>query len=111
HAIKERADQEIEFPRVSGYRRELPLEKLKAEFTEESRLVITPADIGPTSVVMEGIVGQGVTITPEVLDKLLPSRISFNLAKYLLYSHFRDEEGFPKQHLFPQIQRIARRWI
>lgn len=111
HSIRERSDLEIIFPRVSGYRRELPSEKLAATFDEDSRLVITPADIGPTSVVMEGIVGAGVTITPLVLDRLRPSEISFNLAKYLLYSHFRDDEGFPKQHLFPQIQRLARRWI
>jgi type III restriction enzyme len=111
HAIAERAELEIRFPRVSGYRRELPSERLNAEFTEESRLVITPDDIGPTSVTMEGIVGAGVTITPEVLAQLRPSEISFNLAKHLLYTHFRDEDGFPKQHLFPQIQRLARRWI
>jgi len=111
HAIKERAELEIRFPRVSGYRRELPTEKLEARFDDDSRLEITPADIGPTSVVMEGIVGQGVTITPQVLEKLRPSEISFNLAKHLLYTSFRDDDGFPKQHLFPQIQRIARRWI
>ena len=105
-AIRERPELEIGFPRVSGYRRELPSEKLDARFDDDSRLVITPADIGPTSVVMEGIVGAGVTITPQVLEKLRPSEISFNLAKHLLYSHFRDEEGFPKQHLFPQIQRF-----
>lgn len=111
HAIAERADLEIRFPRVSGYRRELPSERLNAEFSEDSRLVITPEDIGPTSVTMEGIVGAGVTITPEVLAALRPSEISFNLAKHLLYTHFRDQDGFPKQHLFPQIQRLARRWI
>ena len=111
HAIQERSDLEIRFPRVSGYRRELPSERLEAKFEEDSRLVITPEDIGPTSVTMEGIVGAGVTITPEVLAHLRPSEISFNLAKHLLYTHFRDEDGFPKQHLFPQIQRLARRWI
>jgi type III restriction enzyme len=111
HAIKERSNLEIIFPRVSGYRRDLPSEKLEATFTEDSRLEITPADIGPTSVVMEGIVGAGVTIEPHVLERLRPSEISFNLAKHLLYSNFRDEEGFPKQHLFPQIQRLARRWL
>jgi type III restriction enzyme len=111
HAIKERAALEIGFPRVSGYRRDLPSEKLEAVFTDDSRLEITPADIGPTSVVMEGIVGAGVTITPQVLERLRPSEISFNLAKHLLYTSFRDEDGFPKQHLFPQIQRLARRWL
>ncbi|WP_315780322.1 MULTISPECIES: BPTD_3080 family restriction endonuclease [unclassified Bradyrhizobium] len=111
HAIKERSSLEIVFPRVSGYRRDLPSEKLQAEFTADSRLEITPQDIGPTKVVMEGIVGAGVTIEPEELKGLRPSEISFNLAKHLLYTHFRDDDGFPKQHLFPQIQRIARRWI
>jgi type III restriction enzyme len=111
HAIRERAALEIVFPRVGGYRRDLPSEKLAAVFNEDSRLVITTADIGPTSVVMEGIVGAGVTITPQVLERLRPSEISFNLAKHLLYTSFRDEDGFPKQHLFPQIQRLARRWL
>ncbi len=111
HAIRERAALEIVFPRVSGYRREMPSERLDAVFTEDSRLEITPLDIGPTSVVMEGIVGEGVTITPKVLERLRPSEISFNLAKYLLYTSFRDEDGFPKQHLFPQIHRLARRWL
>ena len=111
HAIRERAALEIIFPRVSGYRRELPSEKLEAAFNDDSRLEITPADIGPTSVVMEGIVGAGVTLTPQVLERLRPSEISYNLAKFLLYAHFRDEDGFPKQHLFPQIQSLARRWL
>lgn len=111
HAIRERSELEISFPRVSGYRKELPNEKLKADFTEESRFVITPEEIGPTKVFMEGIVGLGIEITPTVLEGLRPSEISFNLAKHLLYTCFRDEDGIPKQHLFPQIQRIARRWI
>lgn len=98
-------------PRVSGYRRELPSDRLEAVFTEDSRLEITPEDIGPVAVVMEGIVGAGVTITPEVLERLRPSEISFNLAKHLLYARFRDQDGVPRQHLFPQIQRLARRWL
>jgi type III restriction enzyme len=111
HAIKERSELEIVFPRVSGYRRDLPSDKLEARFTADSRLEITPLDIGPTSVVMEGIVGAGVTITPQVLERLRPSEISFNLAKHLLYTQFRDKDGFPRQHLFPQIQRLARKWL
>lgn len=111
HAIRERSEQEIIFPRVSGYRVDRPDEVLKVHFTEDSRLTITPLDIGPTKVLMEGIVGMGVEITPMVLEAIRPSTISFNLAKHLLYYYFRDDDGIPKQHLFPQIQRIARRWL
>jgi len=111
HAIRQRADLEIVFPRVTGYRRDLPEERITARFTPDSRLEITPEDIGPTRVIMEGIVGEGAVITPDVLEGLRPSTISFNLAKHLLYTCFRDQDGVPKQHLFPQIQRVARRWI
>ena len=38
HAIKERDALEIVFPRVEGYRVELPDERLDADFTEDSRL-------------------------------------------------------------------------
>lgn len=111
HAIRERADLEITFPRVSGYRRDLPHDRLEASFTDDSRMEITPTDIGPTSVVMEGIVGKGVTITLKELGDLRPSEISYNLAKYLLFNHFRDEDHVPKHHLFPALQRLARRWV
>jgi type III restriction enzyme len=60
---------------------------------------------------MQGIVGEAITLTPDVLSKYRPSEISFNLAKHLLYRRFRDEDGFPRQHLFGQIQRICRRWL
>ena len=60
---------------------------------------------------MQGIVGEGITLTPEVIAAFRPSEISFRLAKHLLYRRFRDEDGFPQQHLFPQIQRICKRWL
>ncbi len=111
HAIGDRDELEIVFPRIGGYRRDMPADRLVARFAADSALEITPADIGPTSVVMEGIVGEGVTITPSILERLRTSEISFNIAKHLLYQRFRDDDGFPRQHLFPQIQRIVRRWL
>jgi type III restriction enzyme len=35
--------------------------------------ILFPVQVRPTSVVMEGIVGAGVTITPQVLERLRPS--------------------------------------
>jgi hypothetical protein len=53
-------------------------------FDDDSGLVITPADIGPISVVLEGIVGAGVSIAPEVRERPRPSEVSFKLAEHLL---------------------------
>jgi type III restriction enzyme len=46
-AVKERAQLEIVFPRVIGYRIDLPEEKLQANFTPNSKLVLTPDMAGP----------------------------------------------------------------
>jgi type III restriction enzyme len=86
-------------------------ENLRAAFDENSRLVLTPREVGPCEVLMQGIVGEGITLTPEVIAAFRPSEISFRLANHLLYRRFRDEDGFPQQHLFPQIQRICKRWL
>lgn len=110
-AMRDRAALEMIFPRVVGYRIDLPEEKLQANFTENSKLVLTPDMVGPGQTLLEGIVGEGVTLTVAEMKDKRPSTVSYELAKYLLYSYFRDADGEPKLHLFYQIQRVVRRWI
>jgi len=110
-AMKDRAVLEITFPRVEGYRYDLPDERITAEFSDDSRLELNPDNVGPCTVLMEGIVGEGVELTPEVLENIRPSSISFNLAKRLLYTRFRDAGEDPPMHLFGDLQRVSRRWV
>lgn len=110
-AVKERAALEIVFPRVVGYRVELPEEKLRAKFTDDHRLILTPEFVGPTETQLEGIVGEGIMLSAAQIKEMRPSTVSFELAKFMLYSYFRDADGEPKLNLFYQIQRIVRRWI
>jgi len=111
HAVRERAALEIMFPRVTGYRVDLPEERLTASFTDDSTLVLTPEMVGPGQTLMEGIVGEGVMISVADAQNKRPSTIAFDLAKLLLFKSFRDEDGEPKLYLFGQIKRIARQWI
>lgn len=111
HAVKERDKLEIVFPRVTGYRVDLPEERLTANFTEDSKLVLTPEMVGPGQTLMEGIVGEGVMISVAEAQAKRPSTIAFDLAKLLLYKYFKDEDGEPKLHLFGQVKRITRQWI
>jgi type III restriction enzyme len=90
HAVKERAALEITFPRVEGYRVELPDERIVAKFNHDSRLVLTPEEVGPCKVLLEGIVGEGTQLDTAVLEAVRPSSISYHLAKHLLYTRFRD---------------------
>jgi type III restriction enzyme len=111
HAVKERAALEIRFPRIEGYRVELPNERITARFNEDSRLELTPELVGPCEVLLEGIVGEGVTLDLKHLGEVRPSSVSYHLAKHLLFRKFRDPGEEPKLHLFGQLQQIARRWI
>jgi type III restriction enzyme len=112
HAVKERErNLEIVFPRVEGYRVEMPEERIEAEFTEDSKLVIDPSSIGPTRVLMEGIVGQGVELNANVLEDVRPSTIVYNLAKRLMERHFRDHGEPLPVNLFPSIRAVVRQWL
>lgn len=110
-AEKQRAALTIEFPRVVGYRVELPNERLAATFNEDSKLVLTPEMVGPGQTLLEGIVGEGITLSAAEMKDFRKSTVAFNLAKHLLYSHFRDEDGEPKLHLFGQLKRVVRQWL
>ena len=111
HAVQERAALEIVFPRVTGYRVELPRHNLKAAFTDDSKLVLTPEMVGPGQTRMAGIVGKDVMISAAEAKEKRPSTIAYDLSKHLLYKYFRDEDQQPKMYLFGDIKRIARQWL
>ena len=107
----ERDHAEIRFPRVAGYRVELPDDELTADFTEESRLELTPELVGPTITHNQGIIGQGHDLTVEHLDRVRPRALLYHLTLRLLYNHWRDPNGEPELHLFGQLKRIAGLWL
>lgn len=102
---------EITFPRVAGYRVELPEERLTAHFNEDSVLVLNPEMIGPSITRNEGIIGESVDMTLQHLGHLRPATLAFQLTKQLLYTHWRDSGEAPKLHLFGQLKRITREWL
>lgn len=110
-ALREREALEIEFPRVQGYRVELPEEVLTASFTEDSTWVLTPEEVGPSITRNAGIIGEGVDLSLEHLDQMRPSTLLMHLTKRLLYAKFRDPGDEPKLHLFGQLKRIAKEWL
>ena len=112
HAVKpERDALEISFPRVEGYRIDLPKERLDVQFNEDSVLYLTPALVGPTITRGQGIIGEGVDMALEHLDDERQSKILFYLARHLLMTKYRDAGDDPKFNLFGHLKRICRQWI
>jgi type III restriction enzyme len=102
---------EIRFPRVAGYRVELPETRLTAKFTTDSVLELTPQLVGPSITKNQGIIGEGVELTLAHLNDMRPSTVLFHLARRLLFTKFRDPGDDPKLYLFNQLKRIAREWL
>jgi type III restriction enzyme len=102
---------EIRFPRVEGYRVELPEERLTADFNEDSILVLSPDIVGPSITRNSGIIGEGVDMNLKHLGDLRPSSLVFNVTQRLLYTKWRDPGEEPKLHLFGQLKRITKQWL
>jgi type III restriction enzyme len=112
HAVHpERDHLEIRFPRVQGYRVELPSERLTAAFTGDSVLELTPDLVGPSLTRNAGIIGADVDLGLEHLEDTRPSTLLFHLTQRLLYTRWRDPGEEPKLHLFGQLKRITKQWL
>ena len=110
-AMPERAALEISFPRVEGYRVELPEERLTASFNEDSILVLSPDIVGPSITRNSGIIGKGEDMSLKHLGDMRPSTLVFNVTQRLLYTKWRDPGEEPKLHLFGQLKRITKQWL
>ncbi|MDO9541783.1 MAG: DEAD/DEAH box helicase family protein [Kiritimatiellia bacterium] len=122
-ALSERAGREITFPRLTGYRYELPAEKLTAKFTEDSRMTLSTEEV-PWKTINAPIVGESSVHTLEDLKNRRLQQVAFLLAKLTLEKYFRTgEEQLPKEEtehrfisdvkawLFPQLLEITNEWL
>ncbi len=101
---------EITFPRLLGYRYDMPSDVLTWRFSEESKLALSTADL-PTKTENAPIVGESSIHTLDDLKRRRPNEVAFRLAKLTLDKYFRDEDGGERPWLFPQLLEIARRWL
>jgi type III restriction enzyme len=112
HAVSpERDALEIVFPRIEGYRVELPEERLTATFDADSVLELTPELVGPSVTQNSGIIGEAIDLDLKHLAEMRRAAIAYNLASRLLYTKWRDPGEEPKLFLFGQLKRITTEWL
>lgn len=107
----DRDHAEIRFPRIEGYRVELPRERLTANFTPDSVLELTPDLVGATETRNSGIIGEEVDLTLVHTGNVRPSQVLYELTSHLVLTKWRDPNGEPKLYLFGQLKRVAREWL
>lgn len=122
-SIPERQDATaIRFPRVTGYRYEIPVERLRWQFGPSTQLTLHTKDV-PTIVESAPVIGETSIHCLEDLEGRRESEVAFRLAKQVLERYFAiepvaDEQtiGGGVEHdvqrwLFPQLLAITRRWL
>lgn len=102
---------EIRFPRVVGYRVELPEERLTATFNDDSVLELTPALVGATETRNSGIIGEPVDLTLVHTGEVRPAQVLYELTSHLVLTKWRDPGEDPKLHLFGQLKHITKEWL
>jgi type III restriction enzyme len=114
-AIEDRIACEITFPRLVGYRWEIPDDNLEADFIDESRLALDSRHV-PTRTDVAAIVGETEEHRLEKFEAMRSQQVAFVLAKRLLDRYFRapDADGQPgaeRPWLYPRLIEITKRWI
>ena len=110
-AEPDRYDLAIEFPKLDGYRVELPDERLDAVFDKNSKMYLTQEN--PLWVETQGIAGDAAEIDLDDIRHARTQRIAFAIAKTLVQSEkfFAAHAGVERPWLFPQLVDISRRWL
>ncbi len=111
HAVPGRAEAEIAFPRLDGYRTDLPSERLAVDLSRLEPYVLTPDKVGATEVRMAGQIGAYEDLDLAHLDDVRASTVAFEVASYWAMQKLRDANAAPKPHLFLQAKRIVRQWL
>lgn len=117
-SLPERAAAQITFPRLDGYRWEVPDENLHADWTDESKMLLDASHV-PTTTEVAGIVGEAEVHTLDDLKAQRPKTVAFELAKLVLDRYFQypdsaGEDGMvhgPRPWLFPRLVEISRSWM
>lgn len=107
-ALEERSKHKISFPRVVGYRYDLPKDHLSARFTESSTIVLSTEQV-PSTVEVDPIVGLPDVHTLEALREQREATVNFNLARRTL--SYLVEDGDDQPWLFPQLLSICQDWM
>jgi len=109
-ALPDRWELAIGFPKLDGYRVELPDEELHADFGEDSVLELDRQMVALWTQ-SAGVLGESAEVDLQDLRAARPQRVAFALAKTLLEHHFPAYDGVQRPWLFPQLLSISRQWL
>jgi type III restriction enzyme len=109
-ALADREDLRISFPKLDGYRVEMPDERLFVEFGPRSHLQVDQSLVALWTKT-EGIVGEAAEQDLERFRHARPQEVAYRIARTLLRRFYAAHDGVERPWLFPRLVDIAREWL
>jgi len=106
----DRSELAIGFPKLDGYRVELPDERLHPAFTGDSTMHLDQATVA-LWVESQGLLGDSEQVDLDDIRGARTQRIAFAIAKTLAERKFAAHDGVERPWLFPQLVAICRQWL
>lgn len=112
-AVDERWKLRIIFPKLDGYRIEIPDEHLFAALDDEAARLHVDRNTVATWTMTKGLVGVAEEQDLEELRNARPQEVAYRIAKTMLQrpEHFAGHDTAEKPWLFPQLVDITRQWL
>jgi type III restriction enzyme len=110
-ALSDRSHLEITFPKLDGYRIEIPEQKLAWQFGEHTKYALSSERVA-NWVRVEGVLGEKMDVHID-LERLRAQTVAYQLASHLLATKFvgLDADKDKKPWLFPQVLQMCKEWI
>ncbi len=110
HAVPGREDLEIRFPKLEGYRIEMPDEWHFEDFGPEARFHVTRNELA-VWVENSGIAGAVDEVDLPEYREARPQKVAYKIAARMIDEFYRAYEADPRPWLFPRLVELSRRWL
>ena len=107
-SLEGREDLRITFPRLDGYRIELPDEEIYLDLEQAPAFYVGPGTV-PRWVEMQGVVGEEEREAGE-RRSYRPQQVAYALAKRILETQFNTADD-KRPWLFPRLAGLCRQWV
>lgn len=108
-ALKERAELEIRFPVITGYRSENVEGKLEADFTDIPKFQLDFNKI-PTETVLQTVVNSDKKIMQVDCLELRDQEVIYYLSRLVIRELYTRPKDGPQFQKFPDVRRIVEAW-
>ncbi len=109
-ALPEREDLRIAFPKLDGYRVEMPDEELFVDFDADASLRVDH-NLVALWTRTEGVVGEASEQDLERLRHARAQEVAYKVARVLVQRHFVAHDGAERPWLFPRLVEVTGDWL